>query len=44
MPQNLSGAKNSSYVRAFPSMTNLSFTPELGLYLEKAELESFNVS
>ena len=35
---------NESYVRAFPSWTVLSFTPELGYYLGKAELPQFQVN
>jgi hypothetical protein len=34
---------NESYVRSFPAWTVLSFTPELGYYLQKAELQTFPV-
>ena len=34
---------NESYVRSFPAWTVLSFTPELGYYLQKAELQDFPV-
>lgn len=40
---NMTGT-NESYVRAFPSWTVLSFTPELGYYLGKAELPQFSVN
>jgi hypothetical protein len=33
-----------SYVRLFPDWTSLSFTPELGYFLAKAELPSFPVA
>lgn len=33
-----------SYTRAYPSFTKLTYTPELSYFLEKAELENFNVT
>lgn len=35
---------DESYVRAYPEFTKLSFTPELGYYLDKAELEHFEIT
>jgi hypothetical protein len=35
---------SESYTRAYPTFTKLSYTPELKYFIEKAGLESFNVT